>query len=142
MRTVFVDTGAWIALLDRRDRWHGPVAAHFQRLREVRVRLVTSNYVVDETATHLRYEMGLPAALRWHAALEAALAAGSLDMLWVDEPTEAEGWRLLAQFADVALSLTDATSAVLAHAGRIPEIRGLDRDFEALGLTVLPGSRR
>ena len=60
----------------------------------------------------------------------------------VDETTEREAWRLLEQYRDVTLSLTDATTAVTARRARIGEIFGFDRDFEALGLAVLPGSPR
>ena len=61
---------------------------------------------------------------------------------WVDETVEREAWRLLEQYRDVTLSLTDATTAVAARRARIGEIFGFDRDFEALGLLVLPGSAR
>jgi len=52
---VFVDTSAWYALLDRTDAEHTAIV---DQLREHRVRLTTSNFVVSETITLLRYKVG------------------------------------------------------------------------------------
>ncbi|MGH8624930.1 MAG: type II toxin-antitoxin system VapC family toxin, partial [Gammaproteobacteria bacterium] len=59
MRRVFVDTGAWYALIDRADPDHGDVTTQFKAYRG---RLVTSNFVFDETLTLLRYRLGWQSA--------------------------------------------------------------------------------
>jgi uncharacterized protein len=56
---VFVDSSAWLPFVDRADVDHADVTA---ALAPVRGRLVTSNFVLDETLTLLRYRYG------WHAA--------------------------------------------------------------------------
>lgn len=58
MRTVVVDTGAWIALLSRDDRYFEAARAHYEALRQEGARLVTTNYVVDEAATRFRHGAG------------------------------------------------------------------------------------
>lgn len=142
MKPVVVDTGAWIALLSRDDQ-HAPAAAErYRTLSGEGSRLVTTNYIVDETATHLRYGAGLDAALTYRRMLDDSVKARRLRIAWIDETAEREAWRLLEQYRDVTLSLTDATTAVAARRSRIGEIFGFDRDFEALGLVVLPGSAR
>jgi predicted nucleic acid-binding protein len=140
MSAVLADTGAWIALLSDDDHWHEPVHRRYQELAATRTRLITTNYVVDETATRLRYGLGPPAALSFRRMLVQASATGRLRIAWIDERLEAEAWRILDQYADVQLSLTDATTAAVARARRVGEVFGLDRDFEALGFTVTPGS--
>ena len=142
MRSVLVDTGAWIALLSRADQHAGAAAERYRVLSAEGARLVTTNYVVDETATRLRYGAGLDAALGYRRMLDESVKARRLRIAWVDETVEREAWRLLEQYRDVTLSLTDATTAVAARRARIGEIFGFDRDFEALGLLVLPGSAR
>ncbi len=140
MSAVFADTGAWIALLSRDDRWHEATRRRYEKLSEAGVRLISNNYVVDEVATRLRYDGGLTAALRFRHLLDAASEAGRVRLAWVDERSEAAGWAVLEQYADIPLSLTDAVSAAQARSFRLTEVFGLDRDFEALGFTVLPGS--
>jgi len=139
---VFVDTSGWIALLSRDDQLHGRAVRRYEDLTRRRSLLVTNNYVVDEAATRLRYGLGLQAALSCHAMLLAAVKAARLRVAWVDERAEAEAWRILEQYADVKLSLTDAACAVTARAARISEVFGCDSDFAALGFTVLPGQRQ
>ncbi len=140
MRHVIVDTGAWIALLSRGDRHAAPAADRYRALSEEGARLTTTNYVVDETATRLRYGAGVDAALAYRRMLDDSIQARRLRITWVDETIEREAWRVLEQYRDVPLSLTDATTAVAARRARIGEVFGFDRDFEALGLVVLPGS--
>ncbi len=139
MSVVFVDSSGWIALLSRDDRRHPAAVARYRELAAAGARLVTNNYVTDETATRLRYGLGLAAALDFRRMCRAAEVRGRLRIAWVDEPSEAEAWRILEQYADVRLSLTDAAGAATARAARASEIFGCDRDFEALGFSVVPG---
>jgi len=136
---VLVDTGAWIALGSPRDEHHVAATKHYETLRPTP--LVTTNYVVAETAAHLRYGAGLASALAFKSLLERAAAKDRLRIVWIDPRLEAEGWSLLRQHANVRLSLTDATSAAVARHRRVREIFGFDRDFEALGFTVTPATR-
>jgi uncharacterized protein len=137
---VLIDTGAWIALLNRRDRLHTRAANHYEGLTASRARLTTTNYVVDETATRLRYDIGLHAALAFRRAVVELSERERLQMVWIDPRLESEAWSLLEEFADVTLSLTDATTAVVARRRRIRTIFGFDADFRALGLAVEPAS--
>ena len=50
MRVVYADSGAFIALLWRRDRAHELVRDHYTTLREAGDVLLTSDLVVSETA--------------------------------------------------------------------------------------------
>lgn len=140
MKSVLVDTGAWIALLSRRDQHASAASERYRDLAGEGIRLVTTNYIVDETATRLRYGAGLDAALAYRRMLDDSIQSRRLRITWIDETIEREAWRILEQYRDVTLSLTDATTAVAARRTRIAEIFGFDRDFEALGLLVLPGS--
>ncbi|MCY3789464.1 MAG: hypothetical protein OXH63_11820 [Gemmatimonadetes bacterium] len=49
---ILVDTGAWYALVDHRDPDHGPV---LKAVRDHRLGLLTSNSILDETATLIRF---------------------------------------------------------------------------------------
>jgi predicted nucleic acid-binding protein len=57
-----VDSGAWIALVKRNDRLHAQARRHYERSYADGVGLLTTNYVVSETVTRLRYDAGLSAA--------------------------------------------------------------------------------
>ena len=135
---IFVDTGGWIALLKRDDVLHQVARTHYGQLIARRERLLTTNYVVDETATRLRYDAGLRAALAFRDALKEAIAGRQLRLAWIDARSEAEGWELLAQHDGVELSLTDATSAAVARRAKVRQVFGFDRHFRALGFDIQP----
>ena len=48
---IFVDTGAWIAIEDRKDVHHKKAMDFKNKILVSRSRLITTNYVLDETYT-------------------------------------------------------------------------------------------
>jgi predicted nucleic acid-binding protein len=62
---IFVDTGAWIAVTDASDQYHYQAVKIYALLKRQRKRFVTTDYVIDETVTRLRYDAGHPSALRY-----------------------------------------------------------------------------
>lgn len=138
MTPTFVDTGAWIALLKRDDHMHAQARDYYEQQLASGTRFLTTNYVVDETATRLRYDAGLPAALAFRRALDRSVAERRVRLSWIDPGLEREGWDILERYADVSLSLTDATSVAAARKANIRDVFGFDADFRALGFNLQP----
>ena len=70
--SVFIDTGAWIALAIVRDPLHTRARPAWEALERRRARLVTSVPVVLETFTYLDRKGSRELALTWRGALDAA----------------------------------------------------------------------
>lgn len=138
MRIVYADTGAFIALLWRRDRAHERVRDHYRSLRESGDVLLTSNLVVSETATRLRFDASLPVATAFRELLDAAVDSGRLIVRHTDTEVDAKAWELMQLHADARLSFTDCVGAVTAAEGRAAAVFGLDRDFRVLGFPLEP----
>ena len=138
MKTTFVDTGAWVALLSADDEHHEAAEETYAELRAGGVRLLTSSDVIDETATRLRYDLGLRAALAFRDAVAASGKDGLMRVVWTDARLQAEGWALMQSRPAVELSLTDCTSAVIARRNKVKQVFGFDDDFEALGFELIP----
>jgi len=83
---------------------------------------------------------GLHAAMAFHELLAALQTRRELRVVWVDADVEAAGWGLLEHYSQLVLSLTDATSAVIARQQRVAEVFGFDSDFRALGFTLRPST--
>ncbi len=62
MRLMFVDTGAWVAAADRSDAASAAVRDARDRWLSEGGRLTTTDYVIDETLTTLRFRLDLNAA--------------------------------------------------------------------------------
>jgi predicted nucleic acid-binding protein len=52
---TFMDTGAWLAVVVQTDQYHDVGVLHYEALISRRERLFTSDYVLDETVTRIRY---------------------------------------------------------------------------------------
>ena len=136
-RVALVDAGAWIALLHAGDR-HASRAVGWYR-GDPTVQLVTTNYVLDEAATRLRYDVSLRHALQLRDQVASAVDRGSLEVVWIDAAIEQGAWDVLGRYSMIKLSFTDATSVIVAKRLKIKTIFGFDSDFRALGFDLVPG---
>lgn len=133
-----MDTSALIALIWRRDRAHERVREHYGRLRERRDGLLTSNLVLAETATRLRYDAGLPAALAFRDLVEEAADGGSIVVRYADAELDGRAWAVMEQYSDRSLSFVDCVGAVTAREAGAAAVFGLDADFTVLGFALEP----
>jgi uncharacterized protein len=125
--SVFVDTSALYAALDKADPNHILAADAFDRLLGVED-LVTHNYVHVETEHLVRRRLGAAAS---RDLLEEMLPA--LRTVWVDETTHAEAVRALSG-AGRTTSLVDQVSFLLMRGLEINVALAFDSDFERQGL--------
>lgn len=137
---MYTDTGAFIALLYARDRWHEVVSRHLRTLRAAGDRLLTSDPVITETATRLRYDAGVGVVSTFRRLLAAGTADGSLTVRESDDDLRHDALDLIGQYSDVRLSYADAVGAVLARDRRVDAVFALDVQFRVLGLTMEPDS--
>ncbi len=100
--------------------------------------LLTSNLVIAETATRLRYDAGLPAALGFRGLVDAAVEAGRLLVRHSDVELEGKAWGLMERYADLTLSFTDCVGSVTAREASTAAVFGLDADFRVLGFALEP----
>lgn len=136
MTPVYVDTGGFIALLWTRDRAHNAVAAAFRDLRRQGRRLVTSEPVVAETITRLRYDAGLGPVRSFARTLDDAGA--ELVVRESDVALRRRALDVMQRFADLPLSYADCVGAVVAREIGADLVLGLDADFRVLGFTLTP----
>jgi predicted nucleic acid-binding protein len=130
---VFVDTGGWIAAAGPTDTYHDVAKSHYERLLLRRVPLFTSNYVIDETMTRLRYDVGHNMACRFYDKYERAENRHLITTLWVDEEVTRQAWQIFRKYSDQKLSFTDCTSFALMQNNGIKETFAFDTHFEMFG---------
>ncbi|MBM4045670.1 MAG: type II toxin-antitoxin system VapC family toxin [Planctomycetes bacterium] len=135
---VFVDTGGWYAVTSERDRHHEAGRLYYLNLLDEGAHLLTSDYVLDETLTRLRYDFGHAVALRFWQQTTRAQEKGSLTILWVDERVWKAAMGIFQKYADQDFSFTDCTSFALAREHRVDEVFAFDRHFLMFGLAIKP----
>jgi predicted nucleic acid-binding protein len=120
-QTVLLDTGPWVAFLNRRDQHHAWVTTQFARLRPA---LLTCEAVVSETCFLVRTLRG---------GVEAVLAFLERGVVQVpfrlqDEHTAVK--TLLGQYADVPMSLADACLVRMSEQHPHSVVLTCDSDFQ------------
>ena len=127
-----VDTGAWYALADRRDPDHAPVK---ECMQERAARLVTTNFIFDETITLIRYRLGADAARAFGEHLQSGEAARLVRITHADER---RAWQIFTRYRDKSFSFTDCTTFAAMQRLGIDTAVAIDEDFRSFGLTCLP----
>jgi uncharacterized protein len=122
---VIVDTGAWLALANPRDRFHLRVRQALGALHEP---LVTTLPVVSEVTHSLLARMGTDAVLRF----VDSWATGAFRVFDLKPEHVPRISSLMKKYADLPMDLADASLVILAEALEDGRIVSTDlRDFRA-----------
>jgi predicted nucleic acid-binding protein len=138
MNAVFVDTGGWVACADRSDPAHVACTAARDATLEAGRLLITTDFVVDETLTLIRFRLGLAAASAWWQQID-----GSARLRWerVESDRFERARNLFFQYRDKDLSFTDCTSFAIMRELRLTTVITTDGHFRQVGFDVLPATR-
>ena len=134
---IFVDSGAWIALFNARDQYHTDARVIYSELGQRQTRILTTDYVIDESVTRLRYDVGYPAANRFLETIERAERTNDLMVARIDGSAFEQAKRLFRQYSSEVLSFTDCTSFVVCQTYGISAAFAFDRHFPIMGITLL-----
>jgi uncharacterized protein len=135
MKSVFVDTSAFVALRNRSEAEHGLARSALEELIAAGLALFTSNYVFAETYTALMVRVGRDEAIEWGRRFRAG---GAIDLVHLDRATEERAWEILEQHADKRWSYVDATSFALLERDGSSKAFAFDAHFSQRGLDVVP----
>jgi predicted nucleic acid-binding protein len=118
MREIILDTGPFVALLDRSEQRHEACKAFFS---EMSGHLVTTEPVLTEAV----YLLG-PSFPAQKAALEFVLKGGA-EVAPLKQDSIRRSMQLMEKYRDVPMDFADATLVALAEERRVDEIFTLDR---------------
>src|ERR687892_1024288 len=137
MTAVFVDTGGWMACADRADPAHAACTAARDATLEAGRTLITTDFVVDETLTLIRFRLGLAAANTWWQQID-----GSARLRWerVENDRFERARNLFFQYRDKDLSFTDCTSIAVMRELKLKTVITTDAHFQQAGFDVLPAA--
>ena len=138
---VFFDTGAFIALSFKKDCNHEPAAKILKSIVNKGVRQVTTNLIVAETYTFLRYNVNYATAVSFLNIQKSAESAGKLEVIYATAGIEIDAAKLLQKYHDQDLSYADAVSlAILARNTEIKDVFAFDGHFYLSGRNIIPAS--
>jgi predicted nucleic acid-binding protein len=130
MTAVFVDTMGWFSLLDTMDEWHADAKALMQTLKQSRTPLMTTDYVIDETATLLKIRRAGRAIHGLFTMLETSLA---LTLTRIDAERFQASQDYYVKHLDHDYSFTDVTSFIVMCELQITDAFTHDDHFTEAG---------
>lgn len=128
---ILADTGAIVALVDRRDRHHRAVAAAYDAHAD---EWVLPWVILPE----VDYLLGAHVGAAAQDAFLADVADGSYAVEWGSERDLDEALRITRQYSALRLGMVDATLVALASRHRPTAIATLD--LRHFGAVRIPGS--
>lgn len=131
MNVVFVDSGAWIALGNENDKHHKKVAKWFASNEK---HLVTTDYIVAETATWVRYHINHKAACELG---DKIFESDLVSVFHCNPEVLKKAWRLFKKYRDQKFSLIDCTSFITMQQSGIRDVLALDHHFNTMGFVAV-----
>jgi uncharacterized protein len=136
MNELLVDTAAWIALFNSDDKYHYEATAFWKYVQGRRLKLLTNDYVLDETYTNLRRaQNGLLRATRAYQAVEQSKW---IQLVEVTADHRARGWTIFQSYDDKVFSFTDCVSFAMMHHLGVYQVFTFDEDFARAGFVMRP----
>ncbi len=133
---IFVDTGAWIALSEESDQYHHEAVASYAKLKRRKARFLTTDYVIDEAVTRLRYDASFSVAVQFLDLIAQSRNDNVLQFVSINEALFQEAVAIFCQYDTVVLSFTDCASfAVCRHHG-VQEAFAFDQHFAMMGMAL------
>ncbi|MBM3359352.1 MAG: PIN domain-containing protein [Betaproteobacteria bacterium] len=132
--TVFVDTGAWIALALSRDPLHTQAREQWDLLHGSAAKLHTSVPVVIETFTFLDRNANRDVALAWK---ESIYKPGTVRILPCELRDLGQSWEYFRRADLHKLSAVDATSFTIMKRARIRLAFAFDHHFAVAGFRLV-----
>ena len=126
---VFIDTGFWIALFDRRDEHHDAAKTNLKSLL-TNFNLFLSDFIVFETLTYLNCSIkNHNLALRF---LDKVNTADAITILDVDTSVKNNAIEIFKKYCNQQFSITDCTSFSIMNKASIKKYAGFDSHFQMI----------
>jgi hypothetical protein len=132
--STFVDSSGWYALIDRRDGAHGRARQVVRQLLTSAGRLLTTDYVLDESFMLACARAGPIAGQRLLDLVEQRRA---LDTEWVGPERFATARAFFRKHLDQGYSFTDCTSFVVMEEMKLSRALTTDEHFRRRGFDAL-----
>ena len=134
MTSIYIDTGAFLALLRRDDVNHSRAEEILGKVAKQGLRAVITDYVIDETYTGLLTRASFQAAMQFDDQLRTGL--WKVELITPERFALAQG--VFRKYnRDKTWSFTDCTSYVVMKELKIKNVFTFDQNLAEMGFEVL-----
>jgi hypothetical protein len=131
---VFVDTSAWLALVNRSDSFHFKAKETRDTLLKNKAKSFVTDFVIVEVANCLSRVPFRSSAIK---LVNFIKTAEDIELVKIEQEIFDEAWNLYCSHQDKEWSFTDCTSIMVMNRKGIREAFSTDHHFEQAGFTIL-----
>ena len=133
MEKIFVDTSGWVALFVNNDQNHKKAVFIFEKIRNSKVTIYTSDYIIDETITTILARGNHRQSV---LAGEALFTSKIIKIIHVSTDYFQSTWEFYQKYKDKLFSFTDVSSFVIMKNLGIRKAFAFDREFTQAGIEL------
>lgn len=133
MSIIFIDTSAFLAILDADDNFHSEAKSAWSEMLSSGSALFTSNYILIETFALVQNRLGLKAIRTFQEDIVPLLS-----IRWVDSAIHSAAIGALLAANRKKLSLVDCVSFEVMRLASIKCAFTLDNHFKEQGFDCIP----
>ena len=133
MNTIFIDTSAFLAILDADDDFHAEAKAAWKDIVSSGALIFTSNYVLVETCALVQNRLGMKAIKVFNEDIVPLLS-----IRWADAVIHCAAMGALLAAGRKKLSLVDCVSFEVMRCSAIKCAFTFDRHFKEQGFDCVP----
>ena len=134
MKTVFVDTSAWLALINKTDLRHQQAKAIRDHLFETHNNLLVTDYILVELANALSRIPFRKAVIQLISFIQSS---ENIQIIEIEKNLFQKAWELYSERPDKEWSRTDCVSFVVMRTMGLTEAFTSDHHFEQAGFNIL-----
>lgn len=131
----FADTSGWMTLFQTTNPRHQAVKAWLQTLVGQGHRIVTTDYVVDETLTGLLTRVNHRTAL---AFVDWLQKQRHVEVIRITPEQWESALQMFRRYDDKGFSFTDCTSFIIMQQHKLFDALALDQHFAQMGFHLWP----
>lgn len=136
MSNLFVDTSGWASLFVNTQPYYPQAEQYFRLAVQQQKIIYTTNYIITELVALLNSPLRVSRS-RIFEIVDAIKTVAYVEVIHIDDVTDAIAWKLCKSRVDKAWSLVDCTSFVVMERIGSQEALTTDRHFEQAGFIRL-----
>jgi len=138
--TCFIDTSAWVAIVDSNHEYHKDAADYFRELLENNAKMVSNNVAIDNALRQINQRLGLKAARDFWKIIDESILTINLRMDWISRRVRRNAISHYLKKISDELQLEHYFLLETVKRKKVDILFSFDQSLHHLGLPVMPQS--
>ncbi len=136
--TCFIDTSAWMAIIDKNHEHHNQAQQYFEELLDKNAKIVSNNQIIDETVNNIRNAFNAKKAREYLNIIDESIMTINLRMDWISRRVRRNALNQLLKTGESNLELKHFFIQETIKRKKVDVIFSFDARLKYFGLPLMP----